>query len=331
MTTSTTFKIAVIGCGWVSQACHGPALRLYAQNRPPVELVACCDSDPDRAEDFRAQFGFTHAYTNYLAMLEAERPSVVCLNVPEKLTCEMGVNILERGFPLLAEKPPGISALEVDRLAAAASQHGTPNMVAFNRRYMPLMAEIKRHLAGHEIHHIHYNLARIGRQQGHFAMTGIHAVDAVRFLAGADYTNVHFHYQELTSQGQAVANTHLECAFANNITASIDLNPVSGVNIERAVIHCLDHTFLLCCNNGFDAPGSLKQYEKGHLILDLNGSEFSQTSEDFILSGFYAEDIAFFDAVRAGGAIRDDIQSGRQSVEIMQHMLERAAKYTLKG
>lgn len=325
------FKITVIGCGWVSQACHGPAYRLYARRRAPVELTACCDSDTARAQDFRSQFGFARAYTDYREMLNAEKPSVVCLNVPEKLACAMGVTILEHGYPLLAEKPPGVSVAEVDRLAAAARANDAPNMVAFNRRYMPLMVELKQRLARHELHHIHYTLARIGRRGGDFAATGIHAIDAVRFLAGADYTNIRFSYQELPAQGPSVANTRLDCTFANGLTASIELNPVSGANIERAVVQGQDVTFLLYSNNGFDAPGSLKQYDKGSLVLDLNGGEFSQSTEDYILSGFYAEDAAFFDALRSGAPVKDDIRSARQSVEIMQCLHARAAEYTFKG
>jgi myo-inositol 2-dehydrogenase / D-chiro-inositol 1-dehydrogenase len=325
------FTIAVAGCGWVSSACHGPAYRRYAQRNPGVALLAACDIDLDRVQEFCSEFGFERAYSNYLEMLERERPTVVCLNVPEVLTCEMGVNILAAGYPLLAEKPPGISAEEIDRLVAAAAQKRIPNMAAFNRRYMPLMVALKKHLAGCEMQHIHYNLARIGRSGGDFSPTAIHAIDAVRFLAGAGYAQIHFHYQELPHLGKDVANTHLDCRFANDVTASIDINPLSGINVERAVVHGYNHTFLLNCNNGPDAPGSLLHYEKGRLILELDGAELSQTDEDFVLNGFYAEDAAFFDAVRTGAPIADDIQSARQSVEIMQWMRERRPEYNSRG
>ena len=43
-----TFKIAVIGCGWVSMDCHGPAYARYAQTHPGIELTACCDLDAQR-------------------------------------------------------------------------------------------------------------------------------------------------------------------------------------------------------------------------------------------------------------------------------------------
>jgi predicted dehydrogenase len=326
-----TFKIAVIGCGWVSTACHGPSYRLYADKNPGVELTGCCDIDLGRSQAFREQFGFARAYTDIIELLEVEKPTVVCLNVPEKLTCELGVKILERGHPLLTEKPAGMNAAEVDRLVNAARKANVPNMVAFNRRYMPLMMELKWQMAACEIHHIDYQMARIGRTGGDFSASGIHAVDAVRFLAGADYENVRFRYQELPALGKSVANFHLDCLFANGLTAGIDLVPVSGLNVERAIVSGHNHTFLLHCNNGFDAPGSLRHYEKGNLLLNLDGGEFSNTKEDYILSGFYAEDVAFFDALRNGTPIKDDIRSGRQSVEIMQSMLARAPEYFRKG
>ena len=325
-----SFKIAVVGCGWVSMDCHGPAYRRYADQHAGIELTACCDRDPARADEFRERFGFKHACSDYLAMLEMEHPSAVCLNVPEKMIAAIGVEILNRGHPLLAEKPPGLTQEEVGRLIAAAEASQAINMVAFNRRHMPLMVRLKNWLTGRQIHAIHYQMARVGRTNDDFSTTGIHAVDTTRFLAGADYLQIHFRYQDLHALGAQVANFQLDCLFENGSIASIALNPVSGINVERVVVHCPENTFLLNCNNGPDAPGSLKHYQKGQLLTELDGWNISGSRESYILDGFYAEDAAFFDAVRTGVPVRDDLQSALQSVEIMQHMRERAPAYMRK-
>ena len=141
-----TFKIAVIGCGWVSMDCHGPAYTRYAAAHPGVELTACCDLDGQKAAAFGDRYGFMHTYTHYQEMLQAAQPDAVCLNVPPAAMGSMGCRILEQGYPLLCEKPPGTSLEEVDRLIAAAHQSRVIHQVAFNRRGMPLVMELKEQL-----------------------------------------------------------------------------------------------------------------------------------------------------------------------------------------
>jgi myo-inositol 2-dehydrogenase / D-chiro-inositol 1-dehydrogenase len=325
-------KIIVIGCGWISQDRHGPAYAHYASQHPEVELAACCDVDPLRAEAFRARFGFQRVYNDYQQLLEAERPRngdqvAVCLNVPEPLICEIGCTVMQRGFALLSEKPPGLSVVEIDRLILTARETGALHQVNFNRRFTPLLGELKRRLDGKSIRHIDLHFFRVGRIQGDFSPTAIHAIDTLRYLAGSDFAAVHCHYQELPEYGPlGVANTFLDCTFHSGATASLSLCPVSGLNVERSFVHTGNSTYYLSMNLGPDAPGRLQQYEDGHLALDLDGSMLTGSSEDFILSGFCAEDAAFFDDVQAGRRPVHNFASCRQSVEVMQALRERTGE-----
>jgi myo-inositol 2-dehydrogenase / D-chiro-inositol 1-dehydrogenase len=323
-----SFSIAVIGCGWISQSRHGPAYARYRREHPDVALSACCDTDPQRAETFAAQFGFRRWYTDYRAMLETERPSVVCLNVPVALISEIGCEVMQRGFPLLSEKPPGLTVTEIDRLIATARETGVLHQAAFNRRFAPLVTELKKRLAGRAIQHIDLHFFRVGRTDEDFSTTAIHAIDTARFLAGSDYSQVRFSYQDLPEYRPArVANTFLDCRFLSGASASISLCPVTGLTVERSLVHTGNNVFCLSMNLGPDAPGRLQQYEAGKLVLDLDGAQCAGIgpggSDDFILSGFLAEDVAFFDAARAGRQPEHDFASCRQSVEIMQALRER--------
>lgn len=316
-------KIVVIGCGWVSNAYHGPAYAEYASTQAGVVLAACCDEDLRRAEAFRDRFGFARAYTDYREMLEHEQPQSVALNVPPALISPIGCDILQQGFPLLCEKPPGLTLEEIDLLTAAARSGGAIHQVAFNRRFMPLMIELKRQLEGLPIHHIEIQQARVRRTDVKFATTAIHVIDAARFLAGADYKQINITYQELPEMGPGVANYLLDGRFHNGTTTHMAITPVSGINVERTTVHAFDHTFLLHANNGPDAPGHLWHYHDGKLVSELDAISFTGRREAYFLDGFYQEDAAFFDAVQAGQQPAPDFQSCRQSVEIMQCITER--------
>jgi myo-inositol 2-dehydrogenase/D-chiro-inositol 1-dehydrogenase len=160
-----------------------------------------------------------------------------------------------------------------------------------------------------------------------FATTAIHLIDAARFLAGSDYAQFNIHYQELPGLGPGVANYLLNGRFASGATVHLAITPVAGLNIERTIVYALDHTFLLQANNGPDAPGHLWHYSQGQLVTDLNAERFTGRSERYFLDGFYPEDAAFFDAIRAGRRPDPDFYSCHQSVEIMECLSQRRTGY----
>jgi len=326
------FKICVIGCGELANSQHGPSYVHYVQSHPGTELSACCDLVEQKAQAFSQRFGFKRYYTDPFRMLEAERPDAVCLLVPPSLTCQLTCQILQLRYPLLTEKPPGLTVAEADRMIAAARASGTPNQVAFNRRYTPLLAAMKRELAAlapGELQHLQYDFYRIGRTDADFSTTAIHGIDAARFLAGSDYARIALHYHEFPALGIATANILMDCTFVSGATAQISFCPVSGAVIERATAHALDRLYFLRLPiwNAFDAPGSLVQVYKGAVVSTQTGPEVSGGTEDFVLNGFYQENAAFFDAVRSGQAPPGSIESGRQPVEIAQFIRERRLIY----
>jgi len=292
-----------------------------------VELAACCDLDAGRAADHRQRFGFARSYTDPLAMIEKERPDAAVLVVPDDVTCELGCRILERGIPLLIEKPPGRTVEETDRLIAAAEAGGrgggpVPHQVGFNRRFVPVVREARRRLAAlgnaADIQHVHYELTRVGRRDSDFSTTAIHGLDAVRFLAKSDYAHVRFRYQERAALGPGVANIFVDAVMASGATAHLAFCPVAGVVVERATVHAGAHTFFLRIPmwGAFDAPGRLEHLEDGRLVADVAGDDVTVGSAAFEQGGFYAEYEAFLGALAAGRPPAPSLRESRQSVEV---------------
>src|SRR5262249_38673574 len=154
-------------------------------------------------------------------------------------------------LPLLVEKPPGRTGEEVDRLIAAAERgrpgRPVPHQVALNRRYVPLVAELRRRLlAGSaRVQHVHYEMTRVDRRDPDFSITAIHGIDAVRYLAGSDYAHVRFRYHEMPEFGEGVANIFMDAVLTTGTTAHLAFCPVAGVSVERAVVHVSRETFFL--------------------------------------------------------------------------------------
>jgi predicted dehydrogenase len=327
------FRVCVIGCGSLSTSAHGPALRRYAALHGDVVLAGCCDLDAARAEAYRAAFGFRHCYRDFREMLAAEKPEAVCLMAPVDKTRELSCAVLGLGFPLLMEKPPGLNRSECLAMIAAADQAGVPNQVSFNRRYAPLVRELKERLSSQfqpaDIQDIRYDFFRINRRDADFATTAIHGIDTVRFLAGAPYRRVRFRYQAFPALGPTVANIFMDCEMASGATAHLNFCPVTGVIVERATVSLFDHTYFLSIPiwQAFDSPGRLQHLVRGELAEDLDGGTLEGAQEMYIASGFYGENASFLDDLRAGRRPEGDIRSGLQSVEIADAIRQRLPEY----
>jgi len=325
-------KLCQIGCGEHARVAHGPSQARCARERRDLVLAACCDLDPARAESLRREFGYARAFTDPVTMLDAERPDAVVVVVPVEWTAAVASLVLERGIPLLLEKPPGESVAEVDRLIAAAEKSGrsVPHQVAFNRRYAPSIRELRRRIeeAG-KLQHLHYEMTRVERRDPDFSTTAIHGLDAVRYLAGADYAEAHFRYREMPELGQGVADILVDAVMTSGATTHLAFCPVAGVMVERATAHAHGHSLFLHVPmwSGVDSPGRLWHFTGGKLAAEVSGDQVGDGTALFELGGFYRETAAFLDCVAGGRAPSPGLRESRQSVEIAQRIRERRAVY----
>lgn len=322
------FKVCCVGCGGMATIGHGPAFAKYAKENPDVVLAACCDVDINKAEEFRAAFGFAKAYTDMNAMLLAEKPDAVSLMVPPALTAPLTSTILEAGIPVILEKPPGLNREETLGLMELAERTGTPNQVAFNRRYMPMIQRFKQLRQGKQDLFWQYDFYRSNRQDPDFSTTSIHGIDTIRYLAGKDYRHIDFHYYPNPQNSALVPTITLDCEFVDGAHGRITFVPASGISAERCTMHGTNEMIYAALpyhgvNGSMDGPGSIIVTHMNEIVLH----EEAQDEEFFISNGFYDENAHFFDCIRKGIRPIDDIASGLQAVEIADCIRNRKNSY----
>jgi myo-inositol 2-dehydrogenase/D-chiro-inositol 1-dehydrogenase len=325
-------RLCQIGCGEHARVAHGPSQARCARERPDLVLVACCDFDAKRAESFRRDFGYARAFTDPAVMLDQEQPDAVVVVVPIERAVTVGSLVLERRLPLLLEKPPGTTVAEVDRLIAAAEagERPVPHQVAFNRRFAPLVRELRRRIEeAPPLQHVHYEMTRVDRRDPDFSTTAIHGLDAVRYLAGTDYAEARFRYRELPELGEGVADIFVDARTTTGATAHLAFCPVAGVLVERATVHAQGQTLFVHVPmwGGIDSPGRLWHFVGGTLTADLAGDRLGDGIELFERGGFYRETVAFLDDIARGRAPSPGLRESRQSVEIAEWIRERRAEY----
>jgi predicted dehydrogenase len=129
---------------------------------PDVELVAIQDSDADLVARRAAEVGSPATFTDYRKMLATTRPNFV---MALGRHCQMAQihDLLDQGYPFLMEKPMGISAPEVEAVAAKAARLNAFVAVPLAQRYGPFAARARELLAAGRLGPLSHIYVRINR------------------------------------------------------------------------------------------------------------------------------------------------------------------------
>ena len=86
-----------------------------------VSLAACADIRVERAGKLAQKYK-AHMYTDYEEMLEKEKPDVLHICTPHYLHVPMAVRAFGQGIHVFMEKPPVISAEQLETLKLAEAK-----------------------------------------------------------------------------------------------------------------------------------------------------------------------------------------------------------------
>jgi predicted dehydrogenase len=195
-----------------------------------VSLEAICDLDIERARQFRDLFHYRIMTDSVREMVDKAQPdAIVCTAQPAR-TAALVRSLLPLRIPLFIEKPPGISLAEAKLLAVDSAEADTFAFVAFNRRFIPSIVRLKDWSNRNAPRFARAEMLRTNRIEPDFAIaTGIHAIDAIRFLMG---------YPESIEVEQRKRNDGTACdysvrfAYANSSVAEIALMLNTGLRRE---------------------------------------------------------------------------------------------------
>lgn len=127
--SSSPLRVGVVGIGYVGR--HH--VRILA-SLPGVELTRVVDIRPERAAAAAAATG-ARAATDVRAIVDDVDAAVVA--VPTEAHGRVAEPLLERGVPVLIEKPLAPSAAEADKILATAAITGATVAVGHTERYNP--------------------------------------------------------------------------------------------------------------------------------------------------------------------------------------------------
>jgi predicted dehydrogenase len=144
-TTGSPIRVAAIEVSHWHSLYDAAYLRHLAA-MPDVALVGLSDPSPEILAHRAAALGRPPTFTDYRAMLVATRPDFVIALGRHSGMAQTAHDLLDGGLPFLMEKPIGINAGEVRRVADKAAARGAFAAVPLYQRFHPFVARARQML-----------------------------------------------------------------------------------------------------------------------------------------------------------------------------------------
>ena len=183
-------NIALIGAGGMANGVHYPSLRECED----VNLVGLCDMVPSKLQATAERFEIEETFTDYKQMLEKTSPDAVYILMPPQHLFPLVIHCLSQQHHVFIEKPPGVTLHQTKEMALAAEKNNCKTMVGFNRRFIPLLQNVKTIVEKQGpiiqcMSTFHKNTPDACYYDGVIDVLtcdAIHAVDALRWLGGGE-------------------------------------------------------------------------------------------------------------------------------------------------
>ncbi len=191
--------VLIHGAGWVSTQ-HIAAF----MHNPATEVVAVSSRKLASAHRLATEAGLetTACYDNLNKALKHKGVDIVSICTPQHVHCENVLAAAKAGKHLVIEKPVGISLDQLKQMGNAVRKAGVKTVVSFVLRWNPLFQTLKAMSADGAFGKVYYVEADYLSHNGSwwsgwndtrtkengvsaFLVGGCHAIDALRWFAGA--------------------------------------------------------------------------------------------------------------------------------------------------
>ena len=223
-------KVAIIGCGAVTQMFHLPALA--ANDR--VELTALVDQSGERAARLAEQVHAKLVTSDYREAMDEAEAAIVA--VPNHLHASVSLELMRQRLHVLVEKPMALGHSDCEAMIETARSQGVVLAVGLVRRFTPAAAFVKsaleRNLLG-QISRFDFREGapygwqvtsdapfRVDTGGGLLADIGVHVLDLLLWWLG-DFESVKYADDAL---GGVEAECEIELTFRNGARGTVELS-----------------------------------------------------------------------------------------------------------
>ncbi len=176
---------------------------LAYQTHPSTDLVAVCDTDETRRNQFAEEFGIARTYASAEELAADPDVDAISVATPDFAHAQPAMAVINEKKPLLIEKPLATTVADAHAICVAAEKAGILAMVDFHNRFNPQFDSAKRQLdegplgSPRYIYMRHSNTINVptemlswpGKSSALWFL-GSHSADLVRWLFGCEVVEV---------------------------------------------------------------------------------------------------------------------------------------------
>jgi predicted dehydrogenase len=259
-------RLAVLGTGEWTRRFHLPAMAAL-RSEGAVEVAGLWNRTVATAEAAAREFGVASVYPTLDAALADPAVDGFVILVHSAVAAAVALRVAERGLPILIEKPPGTSYAEATMLAERIV---VPNVVGFNRRFMPLARKFQTIVSGIEkpfFAECHFY--RHDRRYPRFVLeTGIHGVNYLEQVCGPIAS---ISVDRRTVGGEGGYAWVCPVVFESGMSGLFKFFPCSGSSVERYEVHGHERSAFFDCPAAYtsDQPGRIVVHECGQVATQI--------------------------------------------------------------
>lgn len=132
-----TYKWGIIGLGRIAEK-FATDLKLIQD----ASLHAVASRSINKAKEFAQKFNATNYYDNYEDILDCQDLDIMYIATPHNLHYQNTRMCLEKGIPVLCEKPIAVNAKQLEELFTIARANNTFHMEALWTRFLPSFIKV---------------------------------------------------------------------------------------------------------------------------------------------------------------------------------------------
>jgi myo-inositol 2-dehydrogenase/D-chiro-inositol 1-dehydrogenase len=166
-----------------------------------VAVTAIAEVSPQARRTAAASAPAAALYPGVAQMLDQAAVDGILITAPSDQHGQIIAEVAARGLPILCEKPCGVTTAQTRVAVETAAAAGVAFQVAYWRRYVPMLRELRERIAGGDLGFVHlvtcyqWDLepppaAFRAHSGGILIDMGVHEFDQLRWLTGQDINDL---------------------------------------------------------------------------------------------------------------------------------------------
>ena len=323
-TLSSLPKIAVVGCGAFAQQFHLPNIK--NSNRLAFHTLAA--STAQSAKEMSLRFDAAYCTTDTRQMIENPDIDAVMVFTRDKSHASICADALKADKHVFCEKPLTTTLEECDELSSIAADSNRVCMTGFNRRFAPMLQQVKKILQtspGKKMIHFRVNAGSLPKDswvydgahsEGRIIGEACHFVDLFRWLTNSEAVRV-----TARSLGGSPTVRLLE-----NLSAIIEFQDGSVANFiytaigsklagkERLEVFCDGTTAVMDDYHHLHVRGTARIDKKQRRTDKGHHAEFEHFVD--VITGKTQPAITWFDGIQATRVCLAILDSARRGISV---------------